>query len=56
MLCLFKCRGEHRSSAEKQSFRFFRLTAIDFAWQNQRATNGRPYDHFFDRHSNTQKG
>ena len=50
-----KCRGEHCSSAEKQSFSgfvkgnspVFRLAATDFALQNLRTTDGRPYEWLF---------
>ena len=50
-----ECRGDPWSPAEKRSFsdfpkgnNLFRLAATDFALQNPRAIDDRPYGYFFD--------
>ena len=54
---LSECRGEHCSSVEKRSFsdfpkennQSFALRRLILLGQNQRTTNGRPYEYIFDR-------
>ena len=57
LIFLSECRGDPRSPAEKRSFSdfpeennlSFALRRLILLKQNQRTTNGRPYEYIFDR-------